>query len=71
MFTTRVCPSQKSPKNENGWGKGEKNFPLEGIHGVLLHPINSGFVYLNMTVTIFYCNLSSYGEIIEDKCPIS
>ncbi len=44
MFTTRVCQSQKSPKNENGWGggKGENNFPLEGIHGVLLHPINSG-----------------------------
>lgn len=42
MFTTRVCQSQKSQKNENGWWKGENNFPLEGIHGVLLHPINSG-----------------------------
>ncbi len=31
MFTTRVCLSQKSQKNENGWGKGENNFPLERI----------------------------------------
>jgi hypothetical protein len=48
MFTTRVCPSQKSQKNENGWGKSGNNFPFEGIHRVLLHPTNSG---LNICVS--------------------
>jgi hypothetical protein len=74
MFTSRVCPCQKSPKNENGWvGKVKTISLLKESMGYfcILSIMDQTFVYLNMTMTRFYCNLSSYGEIIEHKCPIS
>jgi len=41
FFITWGFPVQKSPKGENGWGKGENNFLVGRIHGITLHPTNN------------------------------
>ncbi len=70
-FIARGLLCSKSPKNENGRGKGESNFLYKETHYVILIcillPTYQTFLYHYMIMIKFSCNLGSYGKIMEHK----
>jgi hypothetical protein len=65
-------PKSKIPKKLKWMGERLISLLRESMgYFCILSIMDQTFVHLNMTMTRFYCNLSSYGEIIEHKCPIS